>query len=69
MTKSLLWDDAAMESESPAKRYRREAEDCRRNAGKAMRADDRDAWLWLATDWAKLAQTAELNPRSDRPRD
>jgi hypothetical protein len=52
-----------MKSETPAQRYRREAEECQRNAKRAMRATDREAWLRLAADWAKLAQSAELNPR------
>lgn len=53
-------DDPAMKSETAANRYRREAEECRRNAEKAMRPVDREAWLRLAADWAKLAAGAEL---------
>jgi hypothetical protein len=50
-----------MKSETAANRYRREAEECRRNAEKAMRPVDREAWLRLAADWAKLAADAKLN--------
>jgi hypothetical protein len=53
-----------MKSETAANRYRREAEECRRNAEKAMRPVDREAWLRLAADWAKLAAGAELNNSS-----
>jgi hypothetical protein len=44
-------------------RYRREAEECRRNAESAIRAIDREAWFRLAADWAKLAEGAEINRR------
>jgi len=54
-------DDPAMKSETAANRYRREAEECRQNAEKAMRPVDREAWLRLAADWAKLAAGVELN--------
>jgi len=50
-----------MKSETAANRYRREAEECRQNAEKAMRPIDREAWLRLAADWAKLAAGWELN--------
>ncbi len=50
-----------MKSETAANRYRREAEECRQNAEKAMRPVDREAWLRLAADWAKLAAGGELN--------
>jgi hypothetical protein len=46
---------------SDADRYRREAEECRRNAESAIRAVDRQAWLRLAADWAKLAEGAEID--------
>ena len=45
---------------SDANKYRCEAEECRRNAERALRPTDRDAWLRLAADWAKLAEGAEL---------
>ena len=48
---------------SDANKYRREAEECRRNAEVALRPIDREAWLRLAADWAKLAEGAELTQR------
>jgi hypothetical protein len=48
---------------SDADRYRREAEECRENAWNALRTIDREAWLRLAADWAKLAESAELSRR------
>jgi hypothetical protein len=54
-------DDPDMKSETATNRYRREAEECRQNAEKAMRPVDREAWLRLAADWAKLAAGVELN--------
>jgi len=45
---------------SDANKYRCEAEECRRNAERALRPIDRDAWLRLAADWAKLAEGVEL---------
>jgi hypothetical protein len=51
---------APMKSETPVQRYRREAEECRLQAEKAMRTVDREAWLRLAADWTKLAEGAEL---------
>ena len=53
-------DDLTMTLESAADRFRRQAEECELNARKAMRPLDREAWLRLAADWAKLAQGAEL---------
>jgi len=45
---------------SDPNKYRREAEECRLNAESALRPIDREAWLRLAADWAKLAEGAEL---------
>ena len=55
-----------MNRETPAQRYRREAEECELHAHKAIKAADRAAWLKLAADWTKLAESAELNPLLDR---
>lgn len=49
---------------SDTNKYRREAQECRRNAESALRPVDREAWLRLAADWAKLAKGAELTQRS-----
>ena len=51
---------------SDANRYRREAEECQRNAENAILVIDREAWLRLATHWAKLAEDAELSGLGDR---
>jgi hypothetical protein len=49
-----------MTPECAADRFRHQAKECERNAKKAVRPLDREAWLRLAADWAKLAQGAEL---------
>ena len=41
-------------------KFRREAEECRRNAEQAMKPMDRDAWLGVADDWMKLARGEDL---------
>jgi hypothetical protein len=61
-----LDDLAMMTSETAANRYRREAEECRQNADKAMRPVDREAWLRLAAEWAELAKSAELGSSFDK---
>jgi hypothetical protein len=54
---------------SQTNKYRREAEDCRRNAESTLRPIDREAWLRLAADWTKLAEGAEFTQRlKDDPR-
>ena len=57
-----------MKPETPAQRYRRAAKESQLNAEKAERSVDREAWLRLAADWTKLAQSAELNPLLNPPR-
>jgi hypothetical protein len=37
------------------------AEECRREAERAIKADDRAAWLSLADEWLKLAQNTAVN--------
>ena len=55
---------------SDANKYRREAEECRLNAECALRPIDREAWLRIAANWAKLAEGAELTQRlKDVPRE
>jgi len=46
--------------ETAIEKYRREAEECRQCAERALRPADKDAWLRLAADWARLADGAEL---------
>jgi hypothetical protein len=40
-------------------RFRKQAEDCRQKAERAVSPHDRDFWLRLAADWTKLPQSAE----------
>jgi hypothetical protein len=46
-------------SGADADRYRNEAEACRRLAAKAVSPIEKDAWLRLADEWLKLAQSAQ----------
>jgi len=45
-------------------KFRREAEECWRNAEQALNPIDREAWLRLAEDWMKLARGEDLKPGS-----
>ena len=44
-------------SDADAARYRRQAEECRRLAAKAVNPIDKEAWQRRADDWLRLAQT------------
>jgi hypothetical protein len=46
-------------TEKDAEIFRREARDCRDQADKASDPADRERWLNLAEEWAKLAKIAE----------
>ncbi|MEK9285264.1 hypothetical protein MTR72_37620 [Bradyrhizobium sp. ISRA442] len=46
-----------------AERFRKEAEECRQMAARAINPADRDGWLKLADDWIKLASEAERKER------
>jgi hypothetical protein len=46
-------------SDDDAVRFRKQAEECREQAAKAVSPLDKEAWLRLAADWIKLAQNAE----------
>jgi hypothetical protein len=48
---SLMSDDTA--------RFRAQAEECRRQAERAISPLDKEAWLRVAGEWIKLAQDAE----------
>ncbi len=39
--------------------FRKEAEECRRQAGSASNDVDREWWIRLAEDWEKLAEASE----------
>jgi hypothetical protein len=50
-------------TETDAQRFRKQAEECHELAAKAFSQLDREAWLRLAADWIKLAQSAEERHR------
>ena len=53
-------------SQEDAKRFRAEAQECREQAERAVSLDAKEAWLRLAGDWIKLAESAESRvPRFD----
>ncbi|UPJ84459.1 hypothetical protein IVB16_21560 [Bradyrhizobium sp. 183] len=54
-------------TEIDANKFRKEAEECREQAAKAISADDKETWLRLAGDWMKLAQEAENRSRNRSP--
>jgi hypothetical protein len=45
-------------SESDAVRYRKQAEEARQFAEKAISTLDKEAWLKVAGEWIKLAESA-----------
>jgi hypothetical protein len=45
--------------ETDADRFRKQAEECRQLAARAINEVDKQAWLRLAADWIKLAQEVE----------
>jgi hypothetical protein len=42
-----------------ADRFRKQAEECRLQASKAISALDKEAWLMVAEEWLKLALSVE----------
>jgi hypothetical protein len=46
-----------------ADEYRKNADDCREQAAKALRPLDKERWLKLAEDWLKLAKIEESKPK------
>ena len=64
----LKGSSGAMKSETPAQRYRRQAEECELNADKTTNGADREAWNRLAADWKKLALGSELLPERRQTR-
>jgi hypothetical protein len=66
-----LWSSQLYLNDRRAKRkhdFPSRADECQLNAQKAIRTADREAWLKLAADWRKLAESAELNPMLDTRR-
>jgi hypothetical protein len=47
-----------MSDNDPA-RFRKQAEECREQAAKAVSPLDKEAWLRVAEEWLKLAQTID----------
>jgi len=45
-----------------AARFRKQAEECRDQAAKAISPIDKEAWLRVAEEWLKLALSAERRP-------
>ena len=50
-------------SSDDADRYRKQAEECRQQARKAVSPLDKEAWLRVAEEWLKLAQSNEESRR------
>jgi hypothetical protein len=46
-----------------ATRFRKQAEECRQQAEKALSPLDREAWLRVADEWLKLALSADARNR------
>jgi hypothetical protein len=46
-----------------ADRFRKQAEECREQAAKAMSPLDKEAWLRVAEEWLKLALSVESRRR------
>ena len=42
-----------------AEHYRQQAQECREQAARALRAEDRESWLKLAAKWQTLADGGE----------
>jgi hypothetical protein len=50
-------------TETDAERFRQEADECRKLAERSASQFDKEAWLRLASDWIKLAESAEQRQR------
>jgi hypothetical protein len=48
-----------MSNDDEAARYRKQAEECREQAAKAISPLDREAWLRVANEWLMLALAVE----------
>ena len=46
-----------------AAKFRKQAEECREQAAKAISPVDKEAWLRVAGEWLKLAVSADDRPR------
>jgi hypothetical protein len=52
-------DYADRMSEQDVTRFRKQAEECRKQAERSVNVLDKDAWLRLAADWIRLAENGE----------
>jgi hypothetical protein len=46
-------------SDDYAARFRKQAEECRAQAAKAVNPIDKDAWLLLAEEWLRMASSVD----------
>jgi hypothetical protein len=46
-------------SDNDATRFRKQAEECREQAAKAVNPLDKESWLRVAAEWIKLAQATD----------
>ena len=46
-------------SDDYAARFRKQAEECREQAAKAVNPIDKEAWLRLAEEWLKMASSID----------
>jgi hypothetical protein len=47
-----------------ASRFRKQADECREQAGKAVSLLDKETWLGVAEEWLKLAMNVESRLKS-----
>ena len=62
MKLNRFYANITLMSDHEATRFRRQAEDCRQQAAKAVSPLDREAWLRVAEEWLKLAVSADGRP-------
>jgi hypothetical protein len=55
----LLFAVSEAMSNDDAARFRKQAEECREQAAKAVSTLDKEAWLRVAEEWLKLAVSVE----------
>lgn len=56
-----------MVGKNRAEEYRRNASDCRVQAHRAARSEDRASWLKIAAQWQDLAEAADTSGEVTRP--
>ena len=62
-TVTLSW--VSDTSEHTIAEYLRKAEDCRLEAARATRAEERASWLLMAEEWLRLSRGVEHDDRQD----